>query len=186
MKSIFERGSVHGRFQPFHNGHLEYVLGAAERCQRLYVGVTQYESERLVNTSDLAPHRSLHSDNPLTFFERCECIRLALQDAGLSADRYTMAPFPIESPELLPQFLPVSVPIFTTIYDEWNREKVRRLQLHGYRVEVLWERGRKEISGSQVRKAFVDRDPRLTEFLSPSVAKYLDDLNVASRLKSSS
>jgi cytidyltransferase-like protein len=32
--------AVHGRFQPFHVGHLEYVMRAAELCDLLYIGVT--------------------------------------------------------------------------------------------------------------------------------------------------
>ncbi|TML42980.1 MAG: hypothetical protein E6G19_13225 [Actinobacteria bacterium] len=28
------RGMIHGRFQPFHNGHLEYLRGAAESLRR--------------------------------------------------------------------------------------------------------------------------------------------------------
>ena len=35
-------GMIHGRFQPFHNGHLEYMVAAAARCTRLAVGITRY------------------------------------------------------------------------------------------------------------------------------------------------
>lgn len=174
---------MHGRFQPFHNGHLEYILGALEKCEHLYVGITQYESERLVNMSDLAPHRSLQSENPLTYFERSECIRLALSDADLSPDRYTVIPFPIEWPELLPQFLPLDIPVFTTIYDNWNREKVKRLQNSGYSVEVLWERNIKAISGGQVRRALVEDDPQLSNLASPSVIAYLRSIDIVNRLE---
>ena len=34
------RGMIHGRFQPFHLGHLEYLRGAAERCDEVFVGIT--------------------------------------------------------------------------------------------------------------------------------------------------
>ncbi len=33
-------GMIHGRFQPFHNGHLEYLLAALERCETLIIGIT--------------------------------------------------------------------------------------------------------------------------------------------------
>ncbi|TMK95420.1 MAG: hypothetical protein E6G42_02925 [Actinobacteria bacterium] len=38
---------VHGRFQPFHNGHLEYLRGAAARCDELFVGITNPDPRRI-------------------------------------------------------------------------------------------------------------------------------------------
>lgn len=180
---MYDAGSVHGRFQPFHNGHLEYVMGAMEKCSHLYVGITQYQTEHLVNASDLAPHRAMHSENPLTFFERLGCIRRALEDVGVLPDRYTVIPFPIERPASLPEFLPTTVPIFTTIYDDWNREKVRVLNHQGYDVEVLWERTTKAISGSQVRAALADGAAQVEEWVSPSVLRYLASIGMQDRLK---
>ena len=37
---IVRQGMIHGRFQPFHKGHLEYMRGAAECCDELFVGIT--------------------------------------------------------------------------------------------------------------------------------------------------
>ena len=37
---MIELGAVCGRFQIFHNDHLQYVLAAKERCRRLIVGIT--------------------------------------------------------------------------------------------------------------------------------------------------
>jgi cytidyltransferase-like protein len=39
----FPTTSAHGRFQPFHNGHLEYVRAAKERCDFLWIGITKYD-----------------------------------------------------------------------------------------------------------------------------------------------
>jgi len=38
---------IHGRFQPFHNGHLEYLRGAASRCDEIFVGITNPDPERI-------------------------------------------------------------------------------------------------------------------------------------------
>jgi len=40
---MFKTGSIHGRFQPFHNEHLDYVLRALDRCDFLWIGITQYD-----------------------------------------------------------------------------------------------------------------------------------------------
>jgi cytidyltransferase-like protein len=39
------RGMIHGRFQPFHLGHLEYLRGAAGRCDEIIVGITNPDYE---------------------------------------------------------------------------------------------------------------------------------------------
>ncbi|WP_273846383.1 hypothetical protein [Rubrobacter calidifluminis] len=38
------------------------------------------------------------------------------------------------------------------VYSSWEREKVRRLQAHGYAVEVLYPGREKGISGTRVRE----------------------------------
>ena len=38
---------IHGRFQPFHKGHLEYLAGAAERSDEVFVGITNPDPARI-------------------------------------------------------------------------------------------------------------------------------------------
>lgn len=147
----FEQASVHGRFQMFHNGHLEYLLEAKRRCDYLWVGITQYDIFDL-RSEDLAIHRGLSADNPFTYYERVQMISDALCDSGLSRTVFGFVPFPIENEGHLPNFLPVTIPCLTTIYDHWNREKVKRLRELGYHVVVLWERDKKITEGSEVRR----------------------------------
>ena len=44
-------GMVHGRFQPFHVGHLEYALTALHRCEHLIVGITNPDPSLVVAES---------------------------------------------------------------------------------------------------------------------------------------
>lgn len=37
---MIKTGVVHGRFQPLHLKHMEYILAAKMRCQKLYIGIT--------------------------------------------------------------------------------------------------------------------------------------------------
>jgi nicotinamide-nucleotide adenylyltransferase len=39
---------VHGRFQPFHSGHLQYALAALQRCAHLIVGITNPDPSAIV------------------------------------------------------------------------------------------------------------------------------------------
>jgi len=72
-------GMVHGRFQPFHNGHLEYVLEAAGHCRELLVGITNPGPDP-VPAEPASPHRHLAEANPFPFAERSAMIRAALAE----------------------------------------------------------------------------------------------------------
>jgi cytidyltransferase-like protein len=62
----FPQASAHGRFQPFHNGHLEYILAAKERCDFLWIGITKFE---IFTTTPLGRQRERPENNSLTYFE---------------------------------------------------------------------------------------------------------------------
>lgn len=174
--------SAHGRFQPLHSGHLEYLLAAKARCTFLWIGITQYEVDSPIEVS-ADDHRHLRRNNPLTYFERAEMLRDAMGDAGVASMAYGIGPFPIERPDALHQFLPVSVPIFTTIYDDWNRHKVAVLREAGYQVMVLWEREAKEHSGSEIRRLIVEGNPLWHELVPQATVQALESLHVAERLR---
>jgi cytidyltransferase-like protein len=175
--------SAHGRFQPLHLGHMEYLLAAKGRCEFLHVGVTQYITSSLrVTVED--PHRARPENNPLTYFERATVIRQALLEAGVDSSEFIIAPFPIEDPALLIDFLPVRVPIFTTVYDDWNRHKIDVLRSHGYTVEVLWERNEKKYAGVEIRKAIVAGDDKWHDMVPPATIQAAEDFQLAARLRS--
>ncbi len=106
-------GSVHGRFQPLHNDHLEYIRAAMARCSHLWVGITQPDIRHLRLTQH-DPHRSARENNPLTYFERYRILMEALSEAGLAADAFSIVPFPIEQPDTLIDYMPTSIRVFTT------------------------------------------------------------------------
>ena len=58
----------------------------------------------------------------------------------------------------LPNFLPTSVPIFTTINDTWNEYKIETLRKIGYEVISLWEDRNKEYNGIKIRELIVNGD----------------------------
>jgi nicotinamide-nucleotide adenylyltransferase len=116
---------IHGRFQPFHNGHLEYLRGAAARCDEIFVGITNPDPER-IKPESADPLRHLPESNPYTYVERLLMVEAAAADAGIAAERLHVIPFPVNEPEL--------------------REA-------GYEVVVLDEGAEKELSGADVREA---------------------------------
>ena len=70
---------IHGRFQPFHNGHLEYLRGAAARSDEVFVGITNPDPARVLpEPSD--PARHLPESNPWSYVERMLMVKAAALD----------------------------------------------------------------------------------------------------------
>ena len=128
-------------------------------------------------------HRGSPTSNPLTYFERVALIQSALSEHGVASHRYTILPFPIEESEDLVDFLPTSVPIFTTTYDDWNKRKIAQLTQIGYDVHNLWTRERKEISGFEIRNLMMHDDPAWKRMVPPATVPRLEGFGVAERLR---
>lgn len=176
-------GSVHGRFQPIHNGHLKYILTAKERCDFLWIGITQYNIRNL-SESPQDPHRQETFHNPFTFHERVEMITNALLDNGLLLDEFDIIPFPIETPECLPDFLPAYITIFTTVYDQWNKYKIDVLRGKGYEVIVLWEESIKEFDGIMIRNLIHDGDEIWKRKVPQATIDIIDKYHIRDRIRS--
>ena len=143
---------IHGRFQPFHNGHLEYLRGAAARCDELFVGITNPDPWR-VKEEPSDPLRHLPESNPFTYVERLLMIDAVVADEGIAAH---VIPFPVNEPELWPAYVPPGVTQFLRLFSDWGGTKLERLRGAGYEVVVLDEGAEKEISGIDVRAAMRD------------------------------
>ena len=143
---------VHGRFQPFHVGHLEYLRGTAARCEEVFVGITNPDPERIrPEASD--PLRHLPESNPFTYVERLLMVKAAAQDAGIELSRIHVIPFPVNEPELWHAYVPEDVVQFIRLFSDWGGTKLERLREAGCEVVVLDEGSAKEVSGADVRAA---------------------------------
>ena len=168
------RGMIHGRFQPFHLGHLEYLRGAAERCDELFVGITNPDPMRIrPEASD--PARHLPESNPWTYAERLLMVKAAARDLELDLERVHVIPFPVNEPELWPAYVPDGVTQYLRLFSEWGGMKLDRLQEAGYDVVVLDRGAEKEISGADVRAALRDGG-EWKPLVPPGVAQVIRDL----------
>lgn len=174
--------SVHGRFQPPHLEHLQYILAALERTDYLYVGVTQFSLGKLKHVEGAGEHRADPTGNPLSYFERHKLLKLALADAGVGRDQYEILPFPIEKPSELPDFLPIEIPILTTHVDTWSDSKIRLLQEMGYQVDVMFDRDPKGIAGSTIRSLIVEGNDDWIPMVPPATVVYLQSLDLRARM----
>lgn len=159
-----------GRFQPFHNDHLEYLLSALNQSKFLWIGITKpfanFDEE---NES----HRQKASSNPFNFIDRLQMVRNSLLECGVPAECFCIIPFDFENP-LIKQSMPPSDLVLVTITDNWSNEKIEKLKNLGKKVEVLFEKMNPEITGTIVREMIVEKDEDWRKLVPPAVVRYID------------
>lgn len=167
--SNYKIACVHGRFQPPHRDHLEYIVAALDRATHVLIGITQPDPTNLEECS-VNPHRARPNDNPLSYAERCMCIQAMLVANGYDASSFSFTPFPIDKAETLINYVKKDIPCLTTIRDEWNLKKIEVLKAHGYTVDVLWDRrGMPGIAGTIIREKIRAGDSSWSELVHPAV-----------------
>ncbi|MBD8120357.1 hypothetical protein IFT62_03950 [Pseudomonas lutea] len=133
-------GMVHGRFQPFHHEHFEYVLsgiGSAEKC---LIGITQ-PNIKCVSECEILPHRGTSEGNPYTYEDRKRMIALSLERWGVKPEEYEIVPFEIDNAELaIPELKAVhgeDIIHFMRIFSDWELHKKQLLESYGMKVSVF-------------------------------------------------
>jgi len=182
MGVVNRTGVIHGRFQVFHNDHLKYLMAGRKRCQHLVVGITNPDPA-LTRDDPADPLRSKPENNPLTYFERYQCVKSALMSAGVPGSEFSVVPFPISHPEFYRYYVPIEAVFFLTIYDQWGRKKRDLFNSMGLKTEILWEKPfeQKGLSSSHIRSIIIKGEP-WEDFVPPAVYRLLNDWHIAERL----
>lgn len=178
---MVDLGFIHGRFQLFHNDHLQYALLAKEQCKKLIVGITSPENASLIR-EEVDPHRSIASANPFTYYERFNMVKLALLGAGMKREDFEIVPFPIERPEILCNYVPLNATSFFTIYDEWGYEKLKRLSSLGYGTVVLFDNREKQMCSTDIRQKIVDGE-EWKQLVPEAVYRYIIENGLTEKVK---
>jgi nicotinamide-nucleotide adenylyltransferase len=166
---------IHGRFQPFHNGHLEFLRGAAARAAVVFVGITNPDPAR-IKPEPSDPLRHLPESNPWSYTERLLMIDAVATDEGLR-DRVHVIPFPVNEPELWRAYVPQGVTQFLRLFSEWGGTKLDRLREAGYDVVILDEGVEKQVSGADVRAA-LRAGGEWERLVPPGVARVIRSLDL--------
>jgi cytidyltransferase-like protein len=165
---------VHGRFQPFHLGHLEYLRGAALRSDEVFVGITNPDPMR-IKPEPSDPLRHLPESNPWSYVERLLMVKAAARDLGLDPETVHVIPFPVNEPELWPAYVPDGVTQYIRRFSDWGETKIERLRAAGYEVVVLDAGVQKDVSGADVR-ALMRGGEEWEHLVPPGVARVLRSL----------
>ena len=136
-------GVLVGRFQPFHNGHLEAVRYALKNVDYLYVviGSSQRDHER---------------DNPFTAGERIAMIKAALDSSDVKPGSWMAVPIAdTDSHALWPAILRASVPPFDIVFTN-DGLTTRLLKEEGVKVEAVRYVDRSSYSATNVRNRILE------------------------------
>ncbi|MEO1575526.1 MAG: adenylyltransferase/cytidyltransferase family protein [Pseudomonadota bacterium] len=150
--------AVTGRFQPFHNDHLELVSHAMARADAVIIGITNPDERSRI--ADVASaHRHTEAANPFSYFDRQRIVRAALLGAGFAPGSFTIVPFPLDQPGVWADYIPAQAVQFVRVFSPWERRKAELLESGGYAVEVLEGDPATRIHATEIRRAIGEGRP---------------------------
>lgn len=181
---MVEKGVVFGRFQVLHNKHMEYILAAKMRCKKLYIGITHQDIMMFAATSHLDVNGGTRRDNPMTYLERLEMIRAAVEDFGIKKEDYEIIPFPITNPELITQYAPQDATYFMNIKSEWDEQKKQIIEKLGLKVEVLMHKNPEEagINAADIRR-LITEEKEWKQYVPKPVYEYISQHEIDKRIR---
>ena len=163
------RGLFVGRFQPFHNGHLEAVKSILRECDEAVIAVGSSQ-------------KSHEPDNLFTVGERIEMIYESLKEAGLAGKCLVVGIPDINYNALWAKHLKILSPGFDFVYS--NSPLVKRL-FEEERVKVKPRKmvQRNEYDGSHIRKLMLEGKGAWKRLLPPAAARIAAAVKAEKRLK---
>ncbi|MCL1983862.1 MAG: nicotinamide-nucleotide adenylyltransferase [Methanomassiliicoccaceae archaeon] len=156
-----------GRFQPFHNGHLEVIRKISKLSENLTIGIGSAQYSHTVS-------------NPFTAGERYRMISNSLKDSGI--DNASIVPIEdLNRYSVWVSHVISMSPPFSVVYS--NNPLTRRLFLEaGYEIKASPLYNRSEYSGTEVRRRMmVGEDWR--PLVPKAVADVIDDIDGIGRIR---
>jgi nicotinamide-nucleotide adenylyltransferase len=157
-----------GRFQPFHLGHLSVCKKIIDKGEFLIIGIGSAEDNFL-------------PENPFTASERWGMITLALEEAKISKDKYTIIPVRnINNYALWVQHISLILPPFEKIYT--GSKIVKELFKKDGRYEICNVEFKHKISATKVRELIKKNDKKWEKLVPKNVCNFLKRINSIEKL----
>lgn len=176
-------GIVSSRFQILHLKHIEYILAAKMRCERLYIGI-EVPDRKYVEQLSEEEQQKWDLENPLTYIERYEMLCQALLEFKMEKKEFDIVPFPIHDTVHILQYAPQKATYFLGISTDIDREKRRTLKKIGIKTEVLWERdaSTRGITEKEVLDMIIN-DEKWEKHVPKSTVKYMKQEKLVQKIK---
>lgn len=166
----FSVAGIVGRFQPFHNGHLQLILEIYRTSEFVKIGIgsSQY---------------AFTPENPFSFEERKRMIVSALKDQNIDTNTFRI--FPIPDLHNISKWTTAMIEImgnFDIFYSnsEWIRQY---LSNHGKKIGALKKINFQQFNGTFIRSEIM-ADRTTSNLLPPTVITILKEINGFERIKS--
>jgi nicotinamide-nucleotide adenylyltransferase len=158
-----------GRFQPFHNGHVEVIKKITKEVDELIIVIG-------------SPQHSHELENPFTVGERISMIRLALDEMGVDPRKYYVIPVPdAQMHATWVSTVTAFTPSFEVVYS--NEPLTRRLfNEAGFRVENIPFYHRETYSATEIRKRILN-EQNWEELVPKSLARLIKEINGVERIR---
>ncbi len=162
MKALFI-----GRFQPFHNGHLEIIKNASNKFDEILIGIGSSQYANVL-------------ENPFSADERKEMIEKTLKKYDIKNYKIILIPDIHNPPKWVEHVLSI-VSDFDVVIT--NNSFTKSLFLDkGYLVEETPINNKEELSGTNIRQKIID-SKKWEQFVSIEVADIIKKIDGEKRLK---
>lgn len=158
-----------GRFQPFHNGHLNAIRQIFEdkKIKNLIIMIGSAENDFL-------------PDNPFTAGERFTMIETALKEAKINKEKYSIIPVrDINRYSLWTKHVRKLLPNFDVVYS--GSKLIRHLFEQEKEIEVREIHLKLKISATKIRE-MIKNGKDYSKLVPSSIKKILEKLNAKKRL----
>jgi hypothetical protein len=183
-----------GRFQPFHIGHQVFLETHLATCSDdVIIGIVNPDPHQPWPGDAAASWLRFDlGDNPLNYWERVNCIRLAIANTTISSRIAAIVPSPRPSVnmEQANRFLPPQPRRFLlrgSWRDEVENWKAGTYRRHGEEVTVVKDAELSAIarlaSGTLIRQLIAIGNPAWKFFVTDAVAEYLESIQFERRVQ---
>ena len=144
-----------GRFQPFHNQHLEVLSALSHEFDRIIIGVTNPDIENLSEHA-ASLHRHTDAANPFSYESRVQIIKASISELSeLNGVEIEIIPFDLTQPDSWT--VPAETVFALRIFSVWEASKLDLFTGQGFEVLELPAPATK-LSASDIREALATND----------------------------
>lgn len=144
-----------GRFQPFHNQHLEVLSALSHKYDHIIIGITNPDLENLQEHS-ASQHRHTEHANPFSYDARVKIINDSIADLPeLNTVGIEIIPFDLTNPESWN--VPVETVFALRIFSPWEASKLALFSDQGFETLELPAPAEK-LSASEIRDSLAASD----------------------------
>lgn len=153
-----------GRFQPFHNQHLEVLSALSHEFDRIIIGVTNPDIENL-SEHVASLHRHTDAANPFPYESRVQIIKDSISElTDLNNLEIEIIPFDLTQPDSWT--VPADTVFALRIFSVWEASKLDLFTGQGFEVLELPAPATK-ISASDIRETLTTNDSTWHSHVAP-------------------